>query len=205
MSLVFISHAHEDELLAQRIADLLSDALTLATTEFFLSSQAGRGVEAGHNVRDDIVKQIAHAKALIVVVTPKSAQSPWVWLEVGCRIGCSPASKLLFVVCSERDLQLLRPVADLRALKLNDEGEIQELVKAVADQLTQPSPDYLAYMRAAQALREAATTAAQVDPDNRAPLTTPVDTPEASQKPHGWSISPPSLRRSARAGSGRLV
>lgn len=154
MVLVFISHAHEDERLAARLSDLLRNALTLPADALFLSSQAGRGVASGTSVREEILKQIATAAALIVVVTPNSSRSPWVWLEVGCRLGSAKVSRPLFVVRSEEDLSLLQPVAALRTVRLDDEGQVQELVKAVSSSLERPTPEYLDYSRVVRDLTE---------------------------------------------------
>jgi hypothetical protein len=105
-------------------------------------------------VRDEIITQIAKIPALIVVVTQHSARSPWVWLEVGCRLGSATASKPLFVVRSDEDVSLLQPVADLRAVRLDDEGQLQELVKAVSTHLRRPTPEFLDYSSAAREMSE---------------------------------------------------
>src|SRR5262245_54004992 len=154
MALVFISHAHEDERLAERLAALLRTALTLPPNEFFLTSEAGHGVAPGTSVRDSIITQITKVPTLIVVVTERSARSPWVWLEVGCRLGSPTSSKPLFVVRSDEDISLLQPVSDLRAVRLDDEGQLQELVKAVSTNLGRSTPEYLEYSSAARELKE---------------------------------------------------
>jgi hypothetical protein len=187
MALVFISHAHDDERLAERLSALLCNALTLPRNEFFLSSQAGRGVAPGTSVREEILKQIATAPALIVVVTPNSARSPWVWLEVGCRLGSAQASRPLFVVRSEEDLSLLQPVADLRAVRLDDEGQLQELVKAVSASLSLPAAEYLDYRPVAKELAEFARAYSPVDAGSGLPSSIPGR--HAGPSTHRWLLA----------------
>ncbi len=145
MATVFISHAHGDQVLGQKIVAFLSSALGLKPSEFFCSSQDGRGVAPAARIRDEVMKELAAARALIVVLTPKSAGSPWVWLEAGSRLGAVDKQNPLFVVPSERFQSLLRPVADLRYLRLDEEGDLHELVKAVAARVETPPGDFLTY------------------------------------------------------------
>src|SRR5262245_55241194 len=127
MATVFISHAHQDQALGQKIVALLSSAIGLKPSEFFCSSQDGRGVAPATRIRDEVLKELATSRALIVVLTPHAAVSPWVWLEAGSRLGAVDKQNPLFVVPSERFQSLLRPVADLRYLCLDHEGDVLEL------------------------------------------------------------------------------
>jgi hypothetical protein len=156
MALVFISHAHGDEALARRIVTFLRDALSLESDDFFVSSQAGRGVAPAASIREEILKKLSAAPTLIVLVTPKSAGSPWVWLEAGNRLGSPDKSNPLFAVPSERFLRLLQPVADLRGVCLDNDGDLHELVKAVGHSVGRPPQSGLAYSSALRDLTRAA-------------------------------------------------
>src|SRR5690606_19713983 len=79
MAMVFISHAHADELLARKISALLGDAVGLAPGDFFLSSQEGHGVAPAMSIRGAIMQELRTVPTLVVVLTPRSAASPWVW------------------------------------------------------------------------------------------------------------------------------
>src|SRR5262249_51954870 len=131
--------------LTQKIVAFLSSGLGLQPSEFFCSSQEGRGVAPAAPIRDEVMKELAIAGALIVVLTPNSAVSPWVWLEAGSRLGAADKPNPLFVVPSGRFQSLLRPVADLRYLRLDQEGDLHELVKAVAARVGKPSGEPLTY------------------------------------------------------------
>jgi hypothetical protein len=159
MALVFLSHAHSDEILARKIIALLSDALALSPTDFFVSSQEGRGVAPAASIRGEIMRTLGSAPTLIVLLTPSSAGSPWVWLEAGNRLGSADKPNPLFVVPGDRFVGLLKPVADLRCLRLDNEGELHELVKAVAETLGKPVRGVLDYMPALTELQQRAGVA----------------------------------------------
>jgi hypothetical protein len=135
MAQVFISHAHGDDELVRRITALLRDGLKLQPNDLFVSSQAGRGVAPAASIRDEILRQLSTAPSLIVVVTPKSAGSPWVWLEAGNRLGSTDKSNPIFAVPSQRHLPLVQPVSDLRCVRLDEEEDLHELVEAVGESL----------------------------------------------------------------------
>lgn len=148
MAMVFISHAHADELLAHKISALLGDAVGLSPGDFFLSSQEGHGVAPAMSIRGAIMQELRSVPTLVVLLTPRSAASPWVWLEAGNRLGCADASPPIFTVPSARHMPLLAPVADMRALQLDNDGELHELVQAVAQSLGRPAHDFLTYKAA---------------------------------------------------------
>jgi hypothetical protein len=145
MALVFISHAHGDRLLARGICSLLRDALALNPEDFFLSSEEGRGVGPARNIQDDILAALAAAPALIVLLTPKSALSRWVWLEAGNRLGKVNAANPLLVCPSERFTSLLGPLSHTKSLNLDNEGELVELVAKIGEILGRPPRNHLSY------------------------------------------------------------
>jgi hypothetical protein len=156
MPLVFVSHAHSGELLSRRLISLLRDALALSPEDFFVSSQEGRGVAPAASIRAEITQRLAEAPVLIVLLTPRSAGSPWVWLEAGNRLGSPGRPNPIFVVPSDRFVSLLQPVADLRCIRLDNDGELHELVRAVAATLDRPVRDVLDYKRSLAELQAAA-------------------------------------------------
>jgi len=160
MALVFISHAHGDEALVRRVLALLRDGLELNPDDFFVSSQGGRGVAPAARIRDEILTRLSAARALVVLVTPRSAGSPWVWIEAGNRLGRPDQSNPFFVVPSERFVaRLLEPVADLRCICLDRQDDLHELVRAVGETLGRPVQDVFAYNTALAELVRASQTA----------------------------------------------
>ena len=164
---VFISHAHSDEALARRIAVLLRDALNLDPSDFFLSSQGGRGVAPAANIREEIFTALSDASALIVLVTPQSAGRPWVWLEAGHRLGRPDRTNPLFLVPSERYVTLLQPVADLRCICLDHDDDLIEMVNAVGANVGKDPVAVLSYKPALGELVQAAKSAYSAGAEQR--------------------------------------
>lgn len=159
MALVFISHAHRDEVLARKVTVLLGDALGLHPSDFFLSSEAGRGVAPSAGIRASIASELRSVPMLVVLLTPKAAASPWVWIEAGERLGCADKAPPIFVIPSARAVSLLAPVADMRCLRMDDDGELHELVRAVGAGLKLAVHDVLSYK---PALEDAMQCSAQL-------------------------------------------
>lgn len=159
MALVFVSHAHGDEVLVRKVVALLRDGLNLGADDFFVSSQGGRGVAPAAKIRDEILKELPRAASHVVLVTPKSVGSPWVWLEAGDRLGSADKSNPIFAVPAERLLALVQPVADLRCLRLDNEEDALELVKAVGENLGRQPQNVLNYSAALRDLNAAVQSA----------------------------------------------
>jgi len=167
MARVFISHAHSDEALARRIAVLLRDALNVDPSDFFLSSQGGRGVAPAANIRGEIFTALSEVPALIVLVTPQSAGRPWVWLEAGHRLGRPDRTNPIFVVPSERYVTLLQPVADLRCICLDHDDDLIEMVNAVGASVGKAPLAVLSYKPALGELVQAAKSAYSAGAEQR--------------------------------------
>lgn len=158
MPFVFISHAHSDKVLARGLSALLRDALALGPDDFFVSSEEGRGVAPAANIQQSVQAALSTASTLIVILTPRSALSRWVWLEAGSRLGQTHMANPLFVCPSARYTSLLGPIGDQKALNLDNENELVELVTAVGKTLQRTPRDFLSYK---PALSELATNAAR--------------------------------------------
>ncbi len=148
MAQVFISHAHCDETLARKVASLLDTALRLDPADTFISSEAGHGVAPGANILESIVSELQRVPALVVLLTPTSLKSPWVWLEAGSRLCLAKKTLPIFVVPSGRVLPLPEPVAEWRCLRLDRDGDLHELVQAVGKSLARRPRDVLDYKSA---------------------------------------------------------
>ena len=173
MARVFISHAHVDKELALKITALVRDALKLDNEDFFLSSEGGLGVAPAANIRDQVFTSLGNVSSLIVLVTPQSAGRPWVWLEAGHRLGRSDRSNPIFVVPSQRYVNvLLQPVSDMRCICLDNDGELLELVKAVAANLEETPAEVLFYKTSLDKLAAAARTDYSARAERRAQLIT---------------------------------
>ena len=105
------------------------------------------------------MSELRSVSSLVVLITPKAAASPWVWLEAGNRLGCADKPSPIFIVPSARFVPLLAPVADMRCLQLDNDGELHELVQAVGRSLDRPALDFLNYKPALDDLLQSSSQA----------------------------------------------
>jgi hypothetical protein len=145
MARIFISHAHADRDLVAKLVTLLKNALALrGAQDVFCSSREGAGVTPGAEIREEVVQHLTSASALIVLLTPQSVGSPWVWFEAGARMAGPTRANPLFVVPAERFKSLPNVIADLRGVSLDNPTEVHGLVSVVARHL-QTTADLAAY------------------------------------------------------------
>jgi len=136
MARIFISHAHADRHLATKLVTLLKNALGLrGAQDVFCSSREGAGVTPGAEIREEVVQHLKSASALIVLLTPKSVGSPWVWFEAGARMAVDTHADPLFAVPADRFKTLPAVIADRRGVSLDNPTEVHALVAEVARQL----------------------------------------------------------------------
>jgi hypothetical protein len=83
-SKIFLSHDHQDDELAKVLASVLS-RVTLRQLDVWFSSDesASGGMRPGKPWVEEIRKQLAVSKAIIVLLTPKSLHKPWLLFESG--------------------------------------------------------------------------------------------------------------------------
>src|SRR5580700_11302603 len=94
MADIFISHIHEEEKLADELLKFLRSELD-RSTEVFLSSDSWQ-VYAGEIWLDRIREELSAAKVVVLMLSPKSVERPWVNFEAGAGW---LTSKVIIPVC----------------------------------------------------------------------------------------------------------
>lgn len=87
---VFVSHATADKWIARTICEKLE---TVGATTF----RDDRDINGGDDIPDEIRRQIKRSKEMLVLMTPKSVDRPWVLLEVGAAWGSSKDFRITVV------------------------------------------------------------------------------------------------------------
>jgi hypothetical protein len=77
---VFVSHATEDKWIAKMIC---SELKKRGVSSF----RDDRDIVGGDDIPEKLVREIVKSKELLVILSPKSVQRPWVMLEVGAAWG----------------------------------------------------------------------------------------------------------------------
>jgi TIR domain len=149
--LVFISHTHEDSLIASAIEDLIETAL-LGSVEVFNTSNR-ESIAPGQPWRDLIIQNLSNCAAALIISTPQSVVSPWVNFESG---GAWVSEKQVIPCCARgmRISSLPAPLSHLQALEVTEPDDLRQLIEFLAKAASLQSPKHVNYSEAAQKLEE---------------------------------------------------
>lgn len=100
MSRIFLSHAAEDSQIASELAARFHDT-GLESWVDELDMETGRDLSRG------IKEALREARAIVVLVSERSANSPWVQFEIGAAIGMG--KQLIPVLVGERGIEYALP------------------------------------------------------------------------------------------------
>jgi TIR domain len=89
---VFVSHATADKWLATTICEKLE--ATGAST-----FRDDRDIDGGDDIPEKIRSEIKRSQEVVVLLTPNSADRPWVLLEVGAAWGWSKNTRITAIMC----------------------------------------------------------------------------------------------------------
>jgi len=134
MADVFISFIHEEEKVAQAVQALLREKLN--KRDVFLSSDQWQ-IHAGEIWLDRIMKELTTAKVVILMLSKRSVERPWVNFEAG---GAWLAKKAVIPACfgtlAKGDLP--KPYSGIQALDLPSDAYY--LVTSIAHHLGMLAP-----------------------------------------------------------------
>ena len=104
---LFISHSHQDKLLADALHTLLTEAFGDSIAIDYSSDDApGGGIRAGGTWLEWIKTTVRHTDVCIVILTEDSASAPWVTWETGAVTGVAMGSE----ATSDRAVPAIRVV-----------------------------------------------------------------------------------------------
>jgi hypothetical protein len=133
LPLVFISHCHADQALAEGLIDLLEAAISIEPQEIRASSVPGCKLQAGCRVDDQLHSDIAQAKVVLLIVTKQVSDSPYVLFELGAAWGLN--KRIFPLTTPDVDLidldRVLGPIASLHRLDLANNSECHQVVTDV--------------------------------------------------------------------------
>lgn len=89
---VFVSHATADKWLATVFCEKIE---AVGATTF----RDDRDIDGGDDIPEEIRSQIQQSRELVVLLTPESADRPWVLLEVGAAWGWRKGYRVVPVLC----------------------------------------------------------------------------------------------------------
>ena len=92
---VFVTHAHEDEDLAQRLVTAIELGLQVPSDAIRCTSVPGYGFAPGTNFIEALKEELTRASCVVGLWTPRSMKSQWCLIELGAAWGL--AHKTLFL------------------------------------------------------------------------------------------------------------
>jgi len=124
---VFISHVHEDTKLAASLKDLIEDSFP-GSISAFVSSDSN---SLGDDWRQIVHENIRQAIDFIILLTPRSYNSPWVHFEAGAACG----RKIRFIPVCAKGLSISdvgSPLGDPQMLIINSTDSVKVLIRTLA-------------------------------------------------------------------------
>lgn len=132
MADIFISFIHEEQTVATALQQLLR--ASLGNQNVFLSSDEWQ-IFAGEQWLDRIKEELSPAKVVVLMLSPRSVQRPWVNFEAGA---AWLTGKILIPACFAGLSKgaLPKPYSNIQALDLPDDAYY--LIRSVAHHLKFP-------------------------------------------------------------------
>jgi hypothetical protein len=110
---VFVSHATDDKWLATTICEKIE---AIGATTF----RDDRDIDGGDDIPETIRIQIKRSREIIVLLTPHSADRPWVLLEVGAAWGWRKSMRITPIMCHVDVDPIPGMIKSKKAIKIND-------------------------------------------------------------------------------------
>lgn len=123
---VFVSHATADRWLATTICEKI-ETMARATT-----FRDDRDIQGGDDIPEEIRAQIKLSREFVVLLTPDSADRPWVLLEVGAAWGWRKSYRIVPILCHVDVDAIPDLIKSRKAFHLNEfDHYLRELSKRV--------------------------------------------------------------------------
>lgn len=131
---IFISHAHLDMGLADKLVDLLITGAGINRNDVFCTSLEGMGIPAGTNFVEFIRQQIQNPKMVLMLITPNYLKSSFCLCEMGATWALSVRG--IPLVMPPLDHSCLNGVVTaIQAVSLADASKLSELKDSIAREL----------------------------------------------------------------------
>lgn len=129
--LIFISHAHDDEAMVAELVDLIEDVLDIESKEIRCTSVHGYKLPPGAHTSTQLKTELNHCAVVLGIITPSSIQSNWVLFELGAAWAMEKAWALRGKAVNYGDIP--GPLKQSNALKLDDSGDVLNLLQALGE------------------------------------------------------------------------
>ena len=139
---LFISHCSKDKELAEKLTELVKNALRLSSKEIRCTTVDGYRLPGGAKTNEQIKLEVRDSIAFIGLISSAAAESIYVLFELGARWGSD--KHLLPILAPGVSPDILKgPLSDLNALRCDSVAQLHQLVKdlAIALDVQPETPD----------------------------------------------------------------
>lgn len=120
-----MSHATADKWIARVLCEKIEG--TGAST-----FRDERDIKTGDDIPEEIRREITHSRELVVLLTPESADRPWVLLEIGAFWGRRRNARIVGVLCHAKVDAIPDMIKSKKVISINDfDDYLKELTARV--------------------------------------------------------------------------
>ena len=138
--LVFVSHSSLDGDLALSIAAQVKSVFGDDHIEVFVSSDDD-AIDAASDWFIKVENALRKTEALVVLVTPKSIGSRWVWFEIGYIWRKMGKEKYIYPLALSSSQEIPSPLNSREAKALDSEGQVRNFFKSLCKQFGSGDPE----------------------------------------------------------------
>ena len=131
---LFISHSAKDEGLAEKLTELIKNALRLSSSEIRCTTIDGYRLPGGARTNEQLKREVRDSKAFIGLISDAATDSMYVLFELGARWGSNKHLLPLLAPGVLPDI-LKGPLSDFNALCCDNVSQLHQLVKDLAKTL----------------------------------------------------------------------
>jgi hypothetical protein len=125
---VFISHSHDEQLLAEAWKDLFGSLAPGIEVWYSSDRDPSGGVGTGR-WREKIGQELERANVVLAIFTPESANRPWIFFECAFAMGLSEEKAVIPIIYYMLKDALPSPLQDQQTFQGDDRNGLMELSK----------------------------------------------------------------------------
>lgn len=144
---VFISHSSADRDAAGAFVEFLRAALLIPAKDIRCTSVDGYKLPAGANAEEQLRQEVFDAEAFVALISRTSLTSIYVMFELGARWGAK-GHLVPLMIAGVSPAHLKAPLSVIHAVSATSEGDLHQLVDALATRLNVQPEKPNAYMKA---------------------------------------------------------
>jgi hypothetical protein len=130
-TMIFISHAHADEDLAEALVGVITSAFEIPNESIRCTSVPGYTLPIGAHTAIQLKEEIAQAKFVLGIITPQSIESKYVLLELGAGWGLGK-SIFPLVARGVKASGIPQPLRELNWVDLAESRNCHQLIKELS-------------------------------------------------------------------------